>query len=393
MNQTLLGVIYLIAFSHAAMLAFVLWRRTQASEPGRVLSLVMMVVAYKLFEAGMLYTGLYHAVPHLLDLLPGEVLLIGPLIYFYALQCGGNQTQARLPRWLHFSPAMALWLYQLPGIFRNAEAKVAMWDGVLDSSGTVSLPWMIVGLLFLIKIHLASYLWASWCELKTLRQAAQQLRADATPIFTTQLAMLVMTFLGLEVLWVVLFCAQQFFAVGTLAMVSDIWLLLLSLVLLTLGYIALQHPHFVFTREERVLLQSQKQQSNQSDSNIKYFHSSLSETAANEIAKQIENCLGEHKLYLNDKLTLSDLAAVLELRSHILSQVINQQMHSNFYKLINGYRVQHAIGLIEDKKLSWSLERIALESGFSNRVTFSKAFKEITGGTASDYKKQVREAS
>jgi AraC-like DNA-binding protein len=65
-------------------------------------------------------------------------------------------------------------------------------------------------------------------------------------------------------------------------------------------------------------------------------------------------------------------------------------MNTNFYKLINGYRIQHAISLIEDNSIHWPLERIAFESGFANRVTFSKAFKEIMGQTASEYKKQLQ---
>ena len=68
-------------------------------------------------------------------------------------------------------------------------------------------------------------------------------------------------------------------------------------------------------------------------------------------------------------------------------------MHTNFYKLVNSYRVQHAVNLLEDKAINWPIERIALESGFSNRVTFNKAFKEQMTCTASDYKKRHRKAS
>ncbi len=94
---------------------------------------------------------------------------------------------------------------------------------------------------------------------------------------------------------------------------------------------------------------------------------------------------------MDDKLSLTELAKATEIRSHTLSQVINQSMNTNFYKLINSYRVQHTVMLIDDTELHWPLERIALESGFSNRVTFVKAFKEVMQCTPSAYKKHNKQ--
>lgn len=61
----------------------------------------------------------------------------------------------------------------------------------------------------------------------------------------------------------------------------------------------------------------------------------------------------------------------------------------------NGFLIEHqnkiyAVTLIDDDTVNWPLERIALESGFSNRVTFVKAFKDVMSCTPSAYKKQNR---
>ena len=106
----------------------------------------------------------------------------------------------------------------------------------------------------------------------------------------------------------------------------------------------------------------------------------------------IEKALLEDELYLDEKLTLTGLASRIAIKSHTVSQVINQHMGTNFYKLVNRYRVHHASALIEDPSCHWPLERIAIESGFGNRVTFNKAFKEEYGCTAREYRAQRKTA-
>jgi len=86
MNNTVLGILYFVAFSHAVMLAVVLWRRTPKRQAGRLLSVVIAILAYKVFEGGALYSGLFQYLPHLMDLMPGMVLLLGPVFYGYVYE-------------------------------------------------------------------------------------------------------------------------------------------------------------------------------------------------------------------------------------------------------------------------------------------------------------------
>ncbi|WP_100658396.1 helix-turn-helix domain-containing protein [Alteromonas flava] len=202
---------------------------------------------------------------------------------------------------------------------------------------------------------------------------------------------LVVAFLALEAIWVSLFIAQQFWDIGTLSLVSDVWLLFVAAMVVGIGYIGLQRPNLVFSHEEHKIAQHYTEPTHDAQTtpgNVKYFHSALPETAAEMMAKEIEQLINEKQLYLNDSLSLTDLAKVSGIKAHTLSQVINQTMKTNFYQLINSFRVQHAIQLMDNEALNWTLERIAFESGFSNRVTFSKAFKNVAGTTPSSYKKQ-----
>lgn len=393
MQQDLLGIVYVVAFSHALMLSAALWRRSAPGQAGRLLAAIGMVISYKLFESAVLYTGVYPYVVHAMDLLPGEVLVIGPLIYLYTRRVTGKPVPGLRFRLMHLIPAAALWINNAPAVFRTADSKIAMWQFVLNAPSGGVLPWTIVALLLAIKLHLAIYLIASWRQLAPFAAISATLRADDSQTTLVRARATIGGFFALEALWVGLFLAQQIFGLGTLSMVGDIWLLFVALFTLALGFVGLQQPDLLFSQEERKLTeqlrQTQPENDNDTHTNIKYLHSALPETTGEMLAQEVEQQIQAQQLFLHEKLTLTDLARATGIKSHTLSQVINQVMKSNFYKLINGFRVQHAVALIEDTSIHWSLERIAYESGFHNRVSFSRSFKEIMGHTPSAHRKQV----
>lgn len=359
MSDNALGIIYFIACSHAIMLAVSLWLKTSASSPARLLSILAALIAYKLYEGGALYSGLYSQLAHTMDLLPAEVLTFGPLYYLYISNVSGNRG-VTLPKCaLHFIPAATLWLYNSPSVFRSAESKIAMWDNVLASSeaGPIAIQWVI--LLLAIKAHLATYLYLSWSRVRTFEEAVDKLRADDSHLVLSKMRITILAFFMLEVVWVTLFLGQQFLALGTLNLVSEVWLLFVAVMVLALGFIGLQRPKFIFDQEERTLaeasltdLQSSTNTVPLQHENVKYMHSSLPESSLSALAQELEIKLKEQQLYLDDSLSITELSKATGIRSHTLSQVINQYMNTNFYKLINSYRVQHAVALIEDPQVN-----------------------------------------
>lgn len=400
MNTTFLSVIYFIAFSHAVMLAIALWTRSNKGQPGRLLALVLAVLGYKLFEGGASFSGLYHYIPHALDLMPAMVMVLGPLFYGYIRHTTGQKKITPLGWLLHLTPWLVFWLsFNTPFVFRAGNEKIAMWNHIIAAKGQYSiLPLEIVLRILAIKIHLTIYLILSCISLHIFTKTTQNLRSDNSSNVVSQLRFLAAAFILLEALWVSLFIAHQYFGVGTLSQVSQVWLLFIGVIVIAMGFTGLQKPDMMFTPEERSVascsasVQIVAQDSNDSD-NVKYIHSLLPESAADDIAQQIESVLEQKQLYLNDKLTLTELSKALDIKSHTVSQVINQRMQTNFYKLVNSFRIQHAIGLLENPETNWPIERIALESGFSNRVTFNKAFKDKMDCTASEFKRRRKAAA
>lgn len=106
-----------------------------------------------------------------------------------------------------------------------------------------------------------------------------------------------------------------------------------------------------------------------------------------KLMKRVNELLTNKKLYRDFDLTLELLAKNLDVNRNYLSKAINKTTGKNFNTFINEYRVKEAIKVMSDKKSDLiSIDSIALEVGFGNRISFYQAFKKITGLSPSDFR-------
>lgn len=106
---------------------------------------------------------------------------------------------------------------------------------------------------------------------------------------------------------------------------------------------------------------------------------------------QIQEALEKDKLYLNDSLTLHDLASEISIGAKTLSGIINQEMGTTFYELVNSYRVESVKEKLKTNSYhKYSLLGIGQESGFKSKSSFYRIFRKHTGMTPAEYKKQFR---
>lgn len=111
----------------------------------------------------------------------------------------------------------------------------------------------------------------------------------------------------------------------------------------------------------------------------RYQGSSLDEAMIASHWETLESIMQEQRPHLNSKLKIADLAELLSIPSHHLSQTINQVAGQNFFEFINRHRVGSAIELIElDDR---SMTAVAFDAGFNSQSAFYRQFKKITGQT------------
>ena len=93
--------------------------------------------------------------------------------------------------------------------------------------------------------------------------------------------------------------------------------------------------------------------------------------------------IGQDEIFRDKDLNLEKLAKTLQSNRTEVSEMINTMFDTNYATLINGYRIRHAIRLLSDPRVweKYSVEGIAMESGFKSQSVFYKFFKDQTGLT------------
>ncbi len=125
----------------------------------------------------------------------------------------------------------------------------------------------------------------------------------------------------------------------------------------------------------------------------KYKKSGLKEEEIVLIIENLQKHMIEERPYLIAELTIQDLSSALNINKHHLTQVLNNNIGKNFFNYINEYRIEAVKKKISDKKFAHlTLLAIAYDCGFNSKSSFNNIFKQYTGLTPSEYKREQNEA-
>jgi AraC-like DNA-binding protein len=122
-----------------------------------------------------------------------------------------------------------------------------------------------------------------------------------------------------------------------------------------------------------------------------YKNSSLTQDEIDEHVSLIEKTMKQEQPFLDSNFNLTKLSKLVRVPDYQLSQILNVGMKSNFYDLVNRYRIEQLIQLWSDpSRDEVSILDLAYEVGFNSKSTFNTAFKKFTGKTPSTYRNEVQ---
>jgi AraC-like DNA-binding protein len=170
--------------------------------------------------------------------------------------------------------------------------------------------------------------------------------------------------------------------------------LAVPLALYMLAYLGLRQPAVFAQRAEAVIVTPTVESAANSSSESKYRRDSLDTTRVSEYLTRLDQLMETEKPWLENELTLSELAQRAGLSTHHLSQLINGQLERTFYDYINERRVREVQRCLRDPAYADEpILQIALAAGFNSKAAFNAAFKQWTGMTPSHYRRTASDSA
>ncbi|MEP5611018.1 MAG: helix-turn-helix domain-containing protein [Cyclobacteriaceae bacterium] len=357
-----------LGVGQGCVLIVLILTRHNAGQSRFYLSSLLLVLTFVLFEFLMLSSNYYNDLPHLSRVSQPLLFLMGPLFYFYIKHQLGERSSSSFIGLIHFIPFLLIVLYHMPWYLQSASFKVFAIERSL-TGGTKAVG--IKGFLFALT-HISLVIAYVISSRKLLKDRARNLIDNGK--FFRKLSFLKNFNITFLIYWLLQICGLIFITVYrqyvyqvdyVLALINSIFIQSLAI--------------FFITKPEIILFETRK----------KYKQSSLDFTQFKRISHQITNLMNQ-EIYLDPDLTLEDFSEALETNKNYISQVINQEFGINFNDYLNRFRIEKARELLHnpDKK-SLKLLGIALESGFNNKTSFTRAFRKQTGMIPSKFRKSM----
>ncbi len=350
------------ALVQSLLLAFTGRGRRRAN---RFMALFLLALAVLMTNGFLGILGWYDRWPVLSILIGPLVLTLSPLFYFYVRAMSGSEYRWRPWQLVHFVPflaGMAFWsaFWVFHGVERIRPAVLNGW---------IRSPWIPVGVMAGVQVVIYVRL-----MIRCLGEYSRAIKASYSTLDGISLRWLRWRLGVFGLIWGV---GLVFMAAGWFAsrVVGQIIPFLIAVNTFVTGYRAMLQPEVLFGQAE-------------AGPGRRYERSSLSPASAAIHKARLLEAMERDQPYLDPGITLPKLAQGLNVPVSHLSQVINEQLGRNFYEFINGYRVEAAKrGLLRPGAGQAKLITIAFECGFNSLATFNRVFKELSGRTPSEFRR------
>lgn len=378
--------ILVFSMIHAYVFAIVLFTFRKKSSLFVGLYLLASSISYFLylnttyFHIESLYFLFYYLTPTL-------SLASIPLIYFYVKYMTSEQYEITFKRiLLHFSPSILFLIttfFLLFSLTYDDRQSVFNGETEIDQALILFLNYLIASIVVLIQAFIYSYL-----MLKSLYKHDSNVeefysnKSDKTLVW---LKVFVIFYIGYY-----LFEFAVFLFKG-ISISETIYFSVVSLHIFFVGYMGIKQREIYKSSPGDVSIDLPFQTGNDISENsteITKKTSIVTPELRAEILTKIDELMKDKKIYLQEDLSLYDLAQALDIHKNYLSHIINDSLETNFYNLINSYRIDEAKKMLLDPEFDHlSIEGIAQSVGFKSRSVFYPVFKKFVGVTPTEFKK------
>ncbi len=385
----MMTTILILGFVQSLFFAVLALTKKHKETADYLLAALFLAMCYQLGVNFILSSDYKYDFPHLLGTAEPLAFVYGPLLFFFIKNYIDGKHLYKKKYLLHFLPFLLDHLYNFYHFyFMTGEQKIQAYMEI--SAGRPSLEMSIS----MIARSLSPLIYSIW-SIRILVVHRRNLKKLYS--FTTEK-------LTLDWLW---HLTWSMFSIGAFALILNLiivffdtadWVQLRFIIfafatvwVFIVGYYSVRKtPFYRSFPIEGLSTLDVDEKTKQPE---KYEKTRLKEEEIDGLKSKLLDYLEKEKPYLNQNLTIGELAASLDIQSHHLSQLINDQLGKSFFELINSYRVEEVKQRFFDPGYqNLTLLGIAMECGFNSKASFNRIFKQLTSQTPTEYIKSEKAA-
>lgn len=336
----------------------------------KILAFWMIIIGIHLLGFYFNQIGYWQKYPHLIGTTAPFPLLHGPMLYLYTLYSLRGDQKIRRIDYLHFAPVLIAYVYMFKFFFFfSVQEKLRVDQGEIKSLENFKYVLLIAILISGITYAFLAYR-LTWIHKNKVENNFSYKEGINLKWLRNCILAIALVFLSATIIYLFREVIGYSFNFNA----DYIFYLIIILLVFYIGYFGIKQEN-IFTNSPQI---------NHKVSNTKYKNSGLKIQEAEKLHFELLKIMRDKKPFLDPKLTLSELAKLLDTSSNWLSQVINQYEQNNFHDFINEYRVEKFIQKASENK-QYSILALALDSGFNSKSSFNTIFKKFKGLTPSAF--------
>lgn len=328
-------------------------------------------IAVAFLEIFIYNLNLQKQYPYLLDGLEMSRLLSAPTL-FLSIQffTDPNKVFRQKDLW-HFLPFLLFFLFRLPQIYHGSNGQF-LNDTIQQIVITI--------IRFILPVQSVLYWLLSYQILQKYEKNISKISSNIENIDLKWLR----NFLLILVLLIVFWLNLAIFEVSFLYILTP-YVYLISIIFLA-HFTLKQTEIYPYKKEVLKELTAVIEESN-SIEKAKYQRLTVAEMS--EYKATLTAIMEQGKVYLDNDLSLPQLAQKMMISPQDLSYLINETYNENFFSFINRHRIEAAKQLLlSEKYQQLNIQGIAYEAGFNSKTTFNNTFKKQIGLTPTDFIKK-----
>lgn len=306
--------------------------------------------------------GLIPQYPHLLYLSKPFELFYGPLVYYRFRTLIEGKIKFDTLFVLLFLPGILAVIFFIPYFTLPPQEKLAYIGFHNIANGTVRFIYLMI-------VHGVSP-WFVFCLTLFIVHSLGSLSSKSLRLILNK-----KTLVAYIILWIVISITGYYTYIIDGPMIKVMIIIANGMVILF---------YFIEKKYEKLLLLIQED-----SREMRYKKSMVGNINTAAVIERVKELMEQENRYLDEKLSLQTLSAMLGITAHQLSEILNSRLKTNFRSFVNSYRINAAKKMLLENE-DMSILQAALNCGFNSKNTFNTAFHALEGTTPTEFLKKYR---